>query len=76
MFFFSGLQYTTITPGDSLTFSFNGTAVWYFSDKRAQNGWVTISVDGSYDRHVSTSLPDSDDRSVREDSDTLLNIGL
>ncbi|KAF8602908.1 hypothetical protein BDV93DRAFT_545056, partial [Ceratobasidium sp. AG-I] len=63
-FFFGGHEHTTSTPGASLTFSFNGTAVWYFSDKRAQNGWVLISVDGSKGELVSTFLPDSDSRWV------------
>ncbi|KAF8602902.1 hypothetical protein BDV93DRAFT_607213 [Ceratobasidium sp. AG-I] len=61
-FFFGGHKHTTTTHGDSLTLSFIGTAVWYFVDKRAQNGRVMISVDGSEGVQVNTSLPDSDDR--------------
>ncbi|KAF8602899.1 hypothetical protein BDV93DRAFT_607212 [Ceratobasidium sp. AG-I] len=61
-FFFGGLEHTTTIPGNSLTFFFNGTAVWYFSDKRMQNGWAMISIDGSKGEQVSTFLPDSDNR--------------
>ncbi|KAF8602900.1 hypothetical protein BDV93DRAFT_580993 [Ceratobasidium sp. AG-I] len=57
-----GREHTTTIPGDNLTFSFTGTAVWYFSDKRVGNGWVLISIDGSRGEQVSTFLPDSDDR--------------
>ncbi|QRV79758.1 hypothetical protein RhiJN_07773 [Ceratobasidium sp. AG-Ba] len=45
-FYYGGLQHSTIIPGDIVTFSFLGTAVWYVSDKHAENGWAKISVDG------------------------------
>lgn len=61
-FYYGGLQHTTTTPGSSLTFSFNGTAVYFFSDKRAQNGWALISVDGGEGELVSTFLEPWDDR--------------
>ncbi|QRV94397.1 hypothetical protein RhiJN_22415 [Ceratobasidium sp. AG-Ba] len=57
-FYYGGLQHSTITPGDSVTFSFLGTAVWYFSDKRAENGWAKISVDGGEAELVSTFIMD------------------
>lgn len=61
-FYYGGLQHTTKIPGSSLTFTFNGTEVHYFSDKRAQNGWALISVDGGEGELVSTFLESSDDR--------------
>lgn len=63
-FYFGGFQHTTTTPGSSLTFTFNGTAVHYFSDKRTQNGWALISVDGGEGELVSTFLEPWDNRWV------------
>ncbi|KAB5590593.1 Transmembrane protein [Ceratobasidium theobromae] len=61
-FYFGGTQHTTTTPGSSLSFTFNGTAISYFSDQRAENGWALISVDGDEGERVSTFLPFKDRR--------------
>ncbi|CAE6452316.1 unnamed protein product [Rhizoctonia solani] len=61
-FFYSGLQHTTTTPGSSLTFIFDGSEIYYFSDKRVENGWALISIDGGAGELVSTFLEPWDDR--------------
>ncbi|KAF8599935.1 hypothetical protein BDV93DRAFT_609005 [Ceratobasidium sp. AG-I] len=39
--------HATRHPGSTVTFKFNGTAVWYFSDFDVPHGYVRISVDGA-----------------------------
>ncbi|QRV96204.1 hypothetical protein RhiJN_24222 [Ceratobasidium sp. AG-Ba] len=44
----------TTNPGDSATFSFSGTAVWFFTDSINGNAPVSISVDGAAAETVQT----------------------
>lgn len=41
-------MHRTNTPGSSVTFKFNGTAAWYFSDMNPTHGTVNITIDGVY----------------------------
>ncbi|QRV81769.1 hypothetical protein RhiJN_09784 [Ceratobasidium sp. AG-Ba] len=44
----------TATPGDSVTFNFTGTAVWFFTDSTNGNAPVSISVDGGTAETIQT----------------------
>ncbi|KAG9076591.1 hypothetical protein FS749_011592 [Ceratobasidium sp. UAMH 11750] len=46
---------TTNTPGDRCTFTFNGTAVWYFTDYHPGNAFVSISIDGALGKVINTT---------------------
>ncbi|CAE6505042.1 unnamed protein product [Rhizoctonia solani] len=59
--YYSGSQHSTKQLGDSLTFNFTGTAIYYFAEKKPSNGRVSISIDGGAGDTVDTSLPASDD---------------
>jgi hypothetical protein len=54
--FFNGKMHSTSTPGDSCTFSFTGTGVWYFSDLDKTNADVAISVDKGPSELVNTGF--------------------
>ncbi|KAG8705708.1 hypothetical protein FRC08_001502 [Ceratobasidium sp. 394] len=43
---FQGRLHWTDIPGDTCTFQFNGTAVWYFTEFRNDTALATISIDG------------------------------
>ncbi|KAB5589837.1 hypothetical protein CTheo_6719 [Ceratobasidium theobromae] len=47
----------TVTPGASVTFSFTGTAVYYFATRGAQYGRALVSVDGGEGELVDLYLP-------------------
>ncbi|KAB5589838.1 hypothetical protein CTheo_6720 [Ceratobasidium theobromae] len=49
--------WVTNTPGSSVTFSFNGTAVHYFCNRGGTYGWASISVDGGQAESVSLTFP-------------------
>lgn len=53
--FFDGTEHTSHSQGAAITFKFNGTAVWYFSDQRVENTVVTISIDGAAGETVNTA---------------------
>ncbi|KAG8705710.1 hypothetical protein FRC08_001504 [Ceratobasidium sp. 394] len=53
--YFQGTMRTTNTPGDRCTFAFNGTAVWYFTDYRPGNAFVSISIDGALGETINTA---------------------
>ncbi|QRV96197.1 transmembrane protein [Ceratobasidium sp. AG-Ba] len=44
--YFQDTMHTTKTAGDYCTFTFAGTAVWYFTDFFPGNAAVDISIDG------------------------------
>ncbi|QRV81762.1 hypothetical protein RhiJN_09777 [Ceratobasidium sp. AG-Ba] len=44
--YFQDTMHTTKTAGDHCTFTFTGTAVWYFTDYFSGNAAVDISIDG------------------------------
>ncbi|QRW01215.1 hypothetical protein RhiLY_00212 [Ceratobasidium sp. AG-Ba] len=44
--FYQNTVHRTTSPGATVTFDFNGTAVWYFSDIYVTHGSISISVDG------------------------------
>ncbi|KAG8699711.1 hypothetical protein FRC09_006448, partial [Ceratobasidium sp. 395] len=44
--YFKDTLHSTKNPGDSCTFKFTGTGVWYFTDYFTGNAAVDISVDG------------------------------
>ncbi|KAG8721155.1 hypothetical protein FRC08_015453 [Ceratobasidium sp. 394] len=44
--YFGRSLHVSETPGDSVTFKFKGTAVWYFSNTNRRHGNVQIRVDG------------------------------
>ncbi|KAG8778444.1 hypothetical protein FRC12_024982 [Ceratobasidium sp. 428] len=44
--YFGDTLHSTKNPGDSCTFKFTGTGVWYFTDYFTGNAVVDISVDG------------------------------
>ncbi|QRV87108.1 hypothetical protein RhiJN_15126 [Ceratobasidium sp. AG-Ba] len=44
--FYQNTVHRTTSPGATVTFDFNGTAVWYFSDVYVTHGSISISVDG------------------------------
>ncbi|KAF8599934.1 hypothetical protein BDV93DRAFT_525773 [Ceratobasidium sp. AG-I] len=44
--YYGNSLHATRHPGSTVTFKFNGTAVWYFSDIDVPHGNVQISVDG------------------------------
>jgi hypothetical protein len=47
----------TNKTGESCTFSFTGTEVWYFTDYFDGRANVTIAVDGASPEHVNTASP-------------------
>ncbi|ELU39103.1 Podoplanin domain-containing protein [Rhizoctonia solani AG-1 IA] len=51
--FYKNTLHRTATPGAIVTFTFNGTAAWYFSDIDSTHGMVQISVDGEPSQQVS-----------------------
>ncbi|GAB1527041.1 hypothetical protein RhiTH_010216 [Rhizoctonia solani] len=51
--FYKNTLHRTATPGAVVTFTFNGTAAWYFSDIDSTHGMVQISVDGEPSQQVS-----------------------
>ncbi|KAF8689645.1 hypothetical protein RHS03_09077, partial [Rhizoctonia solani] len=51
--FHKNTVHRTTTPGAVATFTFNGTAVWYFSDIDSTHGMVQISFDGEQPERVS-----------------------
>ncbi|QRV96194.1 hypothetical protein RhiJN_24212 [Ceratobasidium sp. AG-Ba] len=53
--FYNQTQHSSTRPGSSLSFTFNGTGVWYFSDDARGNANVSIVVDGHEPEIVSTS---------------------
>ncbi|KAG8744311.1 hypothetical protein FRC10_010383 [Ceratobasidium sp. 414] len=53
--YFQGTMRTTSTPGDRCTFTFNGTGVWYFTDYRPGNAFVSISIDGALGETINTA---------------------
>ncbi|KAG9079207.1 hypothetical protein FS749_008731 [Ceratobasidium sp. UAMH 11750] len=56
--YFQNAMHKTGNPGDSATFKFNGTAVWYFTDMISGNAPVIVSVDGGQGETVQTAPPD------------------
>lgn len=52
-----GTQRASAVPGSTVTFRFNGTAVWYFADRSVNNTIVSISLDGAPAETVDTSYP-------------------
>ncbi|KAF8600539.1 hypothetical protein BDV93DRAFT_510735 [Ceratobasidium sp. AG-I] len=56
-FYFGETQHGSGVPGSTITFKFNGTAVWYFSDRSENNTIVSISLDGAQAETVNTSSP-------------------
>ncbi|KAG9097159.1 hypothetical protein FRC07_010828, partial [Ceratobasidium sp. 392] len=50
-----GSARTTRFPGETCTFRFSGTAVWYFTDYAMGNAAVAISVDGGPPETVNTT---------------------
>ncbi|KAG9074940.1 hypothetical protein FS749_013455 [Ceratobasidium sp. UAMH 11750] len=55
---FQGGIHWTDTPGDTCTFQFNGTAVWYFTDFRNDTALATISIDGHPDETLQNKIGD------------------
>ena len=53
--FLGGTQSSSDSPGAAITFRFNGTAVWYFSDHQANNTVVSVSVDDDLPDIVNTA---------------------
>ncbi|QRW10546.1 transmembrane protein [Ceratobasidium sp. AG-Ba] len=53
--YFQGSVHATSTPGDRCVFTFNGTAVWFFSTYQPGNAWVTINVDGFPTERIDTA---------------------
>ncbi|KAG8744309.1 hypothetical protein FRC10_010381 [Ceratobasidium sp. 414] len=53
--YFQNAMHKTTNPGDSATFKFNGTAVWYFTDMMSGNAAVLITVDGGQGEEVQTA---------------------
>ncbi|KAG8686137.1 hypothetical protein FRC08_012731 [Ceratobasidium sp. 394] len=53
--YFRGSAHTTQTPGDSCTFRFVGTDIWYFTDFAPGNAVVRISIDGGAPETVNTA---------------------
>ncbi|KAG8740032.1 hypothetical protein FRC10_004826 [Ceratobasidium sp. 414] len=51
--FYRNTVHRTTVPGAVVTFTFTGTAVWYFSDIDWTHGLVQISVDGEPAEQVS-----------------------
>ncbi|KAG8711951.1 hypothetical protein FRC08_015213 [Ceratobasidium sp. 394] len=51
--YFGRSLHVSETPGDSVTFKFKGTAVWYFSNTNRRHGNVQIRVDGGAAEPVS-----------------------
>ncbi|KAF8605548.1 hypothetical protein BDV93DRAFT_521394 [Ceratobasidium sp. AG-I] len=58
--FLGGTQSSSNTSGAAITFKFNGTGVWYFSDQQANNAIVSISVDGGVSDIVNTASTNGD----------------
>ncbi|KAG9077558.1 hypothetical protein FRC06_008840, partial [Ceratobasidium sp. 370] len=54
-FYFQDTMHSTKSVGDSCTFNFTGTAVWYFTDYFTNNPAVNISVDGGPSETVITA---------------------
>ncbi|KAF8605551.1 hypothetical protein BDV93DRAFT_521395 [Ceratobasidium sp. AG-I] len=50
-----GTQHSSAVLGATATFTFNGTAVWYFSNQRKENTMVSISLDGGEPDGIDTS---------------------
>ncbi|KAH7332799.1 hypothetical protein B0J17DRAFT_721968 [Rhizoctonia solani] len=55
--YFSNSQHSTTQLGDSLSFNFTRTAIYYFSERKQSNGRVSISIDGNAGDTVDTSFP-------------------
>ncbi|KAG8697330.1 hypothetical protein FRC09_007936, partial [Ceratobasidium sp. 395] len=53
--YYQNSMHKTTNPGDSATFRFNGTAVWYFTDMINGNAPVLISIDGGQGEMVQTA---------------------
>ncbi|KAH7320483.1 hypothetical protein B0J17DRAFT_633724 [Rhizoctonia solani] len=45
-FHYSNTMHRTDKPGESVSFKFNGTAVWYYTDLNHGHGKVNITLDG------------------------------
>ncbi|KAF8605549.1 hypothetical protein BDV93DRAFT_554403 [Ceratobasidium sp. AG-I] len=54
-FYFGGTQHSSRSPGGVITFPFNGTAVWYFSDQYENNTMVGVSLDGGAPDMINTA---------------------
>ncbi|KAG8696010.1 hypothetical protein FRC12_002966 [Ceratobasidium sp. 428] len=52
-FFYANTVHRTTQPGATLSFTFTGSGVWYFSDIDTTHGYVQISVDGGPAESVS-----------------------
>ncbi|QRV96190.1 transmembrane protein [Ceratobasidium sp. AG-Ba] len=53
--YFNGTQRSSQKPGSSLTFTFEGTSVYYFSDDFWDNANVSVSIDGGEADIIDTS---------------------
>ncbi|KAG9082092.1 hypothetical protein FRC06_005228, partial [Ceratobasidium sp. 370] len=53
--YFRGSAHTTQSPGDSCTFRFIGTDIWYFTDYAPGNAVIGISIDGGAPESVNTA---------------------
>ncbi|KAG8707285.1 hypothetical protein FRC09_001922 [Ceratobasidium sp. 395] len=53
--YFQGSSHTTQNPGDSATYRFVGTDIWYFTDYAPNNAVVSVSIDGGTSETVNTA---------------------
>ncbi|KAG8796358.1 hypothetical protein FRC12_000075 [Ceratobasidium sp. 428] len=53
--YFQGSSHITQNPGDSATYRFVGTDIWYFTDYAPNNAVVSVSIDGGSPETVNTA---------------------
>jgi hypothetical protein len=58
-FYFNGTEHSSNATGSSVSFNFNGSAVWYFADDFPKNSKVSISLDGAPGEVVDTATTGS-----------------
>ncbi|QRV91961.1 transmembrane protein [Ceratobasidium sp. AG-Ba] len=53
--YFNDTEHCSTTPGASLSYTFNGTALWYFAEDYSASGRIKFTIDGGNEQYTSAA---------------------